>query len=316
MSATVTIIGQAVEVLPPAAYLSDAYFDARRTTVSASEIAAIIGVSPWTSRFDLWWRKASNADTQAEHAGMRRGRRLEGLVVEDFADAHPEFYVQSPVGFMASIERPWQTATPDGAVYEIEHRALGMVAGLEAKTAGSRDGWGEAGTDEIPVQYRAQALWQLDVYGVDVTYVPVWFGTDYREYVVHRDETDLAFMRARAVEFLDDLRNNRQPPVDGHVATTRRLKYLHPSVVDGEVEIPPHWLQWRATAVRDIARAKERKDRYENWIRDRLGDLRVGTVLGRKVVSRSAFTKHEFVMPEHTENRLYFSPPPKPKEED
>lgn len=309
------VFGQAVEILPPEAYLTEPYFEARRSTVSASEIATIMGIAPphWTSRFDLWWAKASGVDTRAENKGMRRGKRLEALVVEDFADAHPEFHVESPVGLLANKDRPWQTCTPDGVVFEAPGYALGApVAGLEAKTSGSREGWGEPGTDEVPAYYRAQALWQLDVLGVDVTEMPVWFGTDYRVYTIERHDKDLQLMRDHAQMFLMELETGQQPDIDAAAATTRRLQYLHPSVVDGEQELPPHWVRYRATADRDLKRAKARKAKYENLIRDRLGDMRVGTVLGKKVVSRSVFTKSETVIPEHVENRLTFTKPKPP----
>ena len=37
---------------------------------------------------------------------------------------------------------------------------------FEAKTSATYDGWGEDGSDEIPVHYRCQVLWQMDVLGV------------------------------------------------------------------------------------------------------------------------------------------------------
>jgi putative phage-type endonuclease len=330
------VFGDAVEILPPEAYLSDAYFEARRSTVSASEIATIMGIAPphWTSRFDLWWAKASGVDTRAENKGMRRGKRLEALVVADFAEAHPEFHVEFPVGLLANKDRPWQTATPDGAVFEHwsedmlrmastvpvvardVHLSSTPVAGLEAKTSGSREGWGEAGTDEVPVYYRAQAMWQLDAFGVDVTFMPTWFGTDYREYVIERDDADLEAMREAAWAFLEDLAHDRQPDIDSALATRRRLLYQHPSVTEGETEIPRHWVRFRQGAAKRAKAAKERQDYYENLIRNELGDLNIGTVDGRKVVSRSVFTKSETVIPEHVENRLYFTKPPKPSKED
>jgi putative phage-type endonuclease len=322
------VFGDAVEILPPEAYLTPAYFEARRATVSASEIATIMGLAPphWTSRFDLWWAKASGVDIRAENKGMRRGKRLEALVVEDYADAHPEFHVESPVGLLANKDRPWQTATPDGIVLEpgpdmqimvgrrMFHGSL-PVAGLEAKTSGSRDGWGEPGTDQVPVYYRAQCLWQLDVLGVDVTELPVWFGTDYREYTIERHDKDIQAMRDAAQMFLMELEQGVQPDIDAAYATTRRLQYLHPSVDAGEIEVPRHWVRFHNGAAKRVKAAKERQDYYANLIRDQLGDLQVGTVDGRKVVSRSVFTKHEYTIPEHTEHRLYFTKP-KPDKED
>lgn len=309
------------EVISAEDYLSADWYEARRKTVSASEIAIVLGLSSWGSAFDLWWLKRTGESSQEENRQMRRGRRLESLIVEDFGEEHPEFYV-SPAGLCVSVERPYQSATPDGLASECEHEALvafgdekpvarvrsagELVASVEAKSAGSRDGWGEPGTDEIPVAYRCQALWQMDVLDVQTCFVPVWFGTDYREYVVGYDADDVALMRKAAQEFLDDVDSGRQPDVDSHVATARRLKWLHPSVVDDEVELEETVVNQYRLARRLEQAAADRKRLAENRIRAALGDCARGTVGGRKVASRSVYDVKARTQEvrAHTVNRL------------
>jgi hypothetical protein len=82
---------------------------------------------------------------------------------------------------------------------------------LECKyVIGSWDGWGPDGSDEIPVHYRAQALWQLDTLGVDTTYVAAWHGAELRIYPINRDERDLRVMRTAAEMFLAQSRPTRR----------------------------------------------------------------------------------------------------------
>lgn len=296
-------------------YRSPEWYAARREGVSASEIAAVLGISPWVSRFDLWWAKQTGHDSQAENREMLRGRRYEALILEDFAEEHPEFYV-APSVTVRSVERPWQVATPDALAYETTNGELDSeehpepIAVVEAKT-GRRDHWGEPGTDDIPVHYRAQVLWQMDVLGVDVAYVPALFGDQYAEYVVERDEDDLALMREAAEEFLESVRENRTPEVDGHTATVRRLKKLHPSVEPGEVEVSRQVVaQYHAAKrLRDAAEARMRL--AENRIRAALGAHNVATVDGRKVASRSVYDVAPRVQEVRgfTVNKLTFSKP-------
>lgn len=294
-------------------YRSPEWYEIRRSGVAASEIAAVMGISPWTSRFDLWWEKQTGEQSEAENKAMRRGRRYEALILEDFADEHPEFYVRPSVT-VQNTERPWQLATPDGVAYDGAEPPWGEwddfepVAVVEAKT-GQRREWGEPGTDAIPVHYRAQVLWQMDVLGVGVAYLPVLFGDTYAEYVVEYHEADVLLMRAAAEEFLASLAANRSPAIDDSTATLRRLKYLHPDVIDGEVEVPASVVaQYHAAKrLRDAAEARMRL--AENRIRNTLGNYHVATVDGRKAASRSVYDVRERVQTvrAHTVNKLTFA---------
>jgi putative phage-type endonuclease len=274
-------------------YLSPEWYAARRDSIAASEIAAVLGLSPWVSPFDLWWLKRTGDDSQDESRGMKRGRRYEALILEDFGEEHPELYV-APSVTVRSIERPWQVATPDGLAYETTNGEIDSedhpepLAVIEAKT-GQRREWGEPGTDEIPVHYRCQVLWQMDTLGLNVAYLPVLFGDQYAEYVVEYDEDDAKFMRERAASFLGSVTDDEMPEVDDSTATARRLKKLHPEVVEGDVEIPAYIIaQYHAAKrLRDAAAARMRL--AENRIRMGLGPYNVGVCDGRKVASRSVY---------------------------
>lgn len=304
--------------LVPVEYRSPEWYAARQGCIAASEIAAVLGISPWVSPFDLWWLKRTGEDSQTENPSMRRGRRYEALILEDFAEEHPEFYVYPSVT-VRSVQRPWQLATPDGLAFEgrvsddlglLMRGDVEPVAVIEAKT-GQRWEWGEPGTDDIPVHYRAQVLWQMDVLGLNVAYLPVLFGDRYEEYVVEYHEADVAFMRSKAEDFLASLRECREPDIDDSHATARRLKRMHAEIDPGEVEVAPHVIaQYRAAKrLRDAAEARMRLN--ENRIRHALGARNVATVDGRKVASRSVYDVKERTQTvrAHTVNRLTFSKP-------
>ena len=290
-------------------YRSPDWYDARREGIAASEIAAVLGISPWVSPFDLWWSKRTGQTSQAENRGMRRGRRYEGLILEDFAEEHPELVVV-PSLTLRSIERPWQLATPDALAYTYQCDCVDpaitdddpiaaevhepncmpvLLAPIEAKT-GQRWEWGDPGTDDIPVHYRAQVLWQMDVLGTNLAHIPVLYGGDqYAEYAVDYDEHDVALMRAAAEKFLESVREDRTPDVDDHTATLRRLKKLHPSIEPGQVEVPAAVVgQYHAARrLRDAAEARMRL--AEARIRHQLGTYQTAVVDRRKVASRSVY---------------------------
>lgn len=334
MSTTLRPVGSlAKEILPVEAYRSPLWHEARLRTVSASEIAVVLGISPYQSPFDLWWAKRLGDSGLPDNAAMSRGRRAEPLVLEDFSETHPELRLES-FGLVQRIDRPWQVCTPDAVAFEAGasfvfdgahgtvERDREPVAAVEAKTAGGNqyrdDGtreWGDEGTDEIPDHYRAQAIWQADILGVPGTYVPVWLGFDYRCYYVPHDEDDAAFMREQAQAFLASLEADTPPPVDGHKATTSRLKSLHPSVVDGAAEVPPAVVRQFQVARQLRDAAAERMSLAENRLRAAIGDFKEGHVDGSKVCSRSVYDVRASVreFPAYTVNKLTVSKPRTPR---
>ena len=300
---------QSHELIPADGYRSPDWYEARRECVSASEIAVILGLAKpaWGSPFDLWWEKRTGHDSQPESDDMRKGRRFEGDVIEDFLAANPHFTVAT-VGLVANNARPWQVCTPDGLVFE---GAEEPVAVLEAKTSNERSAWGEPGTDEIPIDYRCQVMWQMDCLGLNVAYVPVWFGlADYAEYVVEYREADALLMREAAEEFLASLREDKQPDIDASFATRRRLRYLHPELTDETAEIPATLVRQyqRAKATRDAAQA--RMDLAENRIRSLIGPASKAEFIDgdgkRRTLSHSIYEVAEHVRKASTTDRINF----------
>lgn len=299
-----------VEVLPPelTGPNHSEWFEARRAGVTASEIAGIMGLSPWDSPFSIFWRKRDVLGEQDDTDATEWGRRLESLVAEKFLGLHSEFDFH-PGRLVAHKERSWQLATPDylltDATVAGEHEG-DPVALLEVKTAYSWDEWGPEGTDEVPLHYRAQVLWQLDTTGLDVAYLAVLVGgRSYREYVVAADPDDAAVMRAHAVGFLAAVESGTPPPVDGSDATLRALRILHADLDDTEAQVPTGLAESYRRAVRAARKADAHKKTVEARLRDRMGRSRVAVDRrGDKVVTRSIYTVKEHVRAESTVDKL------------
>ncbi|MFE7395679.1 YqaJ viral recombinase family protein [Streptomyces sp. NPDC057557] len=197
--------------------------------ITATEIAAVMGLSPWASRFSLWHKKAGLPTPPFEtNPAVEWGNRLEDAVAQKFADEHPELELRT-TGTWRHRDRDWQRATPD----RIAQDRL-----VEVKTSPFGDGWGPAGSDEIPIYYRCQVQWQLDTLGLGVCHVALLVsGHDYREYVIEYDETDAKVMRGAAERFLDDVRQGNRPPIDGADATYQTIRVQPVGREDVDVEI-------------------------------------------------------------------------------
>jgi putative phage-type endonuclease len=243
----------AVELLPPGTGPHDErWHELRRAGVTASEIAVVMGISPYESPFSLYWQKVNDWRWDGNEY-TSAGQHLEPSIADWWAAQNPGRVVH-PAGLYCHPERPWQLATPDRFIcdpqwhdnpfpdnpnYEYDHLLDAAIqALLECKwVAYSWDGWGEEGTDEVPVHYRAQALWQLDVLGVDEVHFAALGPGGFRSYLVRRDEADLAVMRKAGEDFVRRLIEGDPPPLDSHTATLGALKKLYPSVGTGEVEV-------------------------------------------------------------------------------
>jgi len=215
---------------------SDQWHAARANGIGGSEIAAVLGLSPHESRFSLWHRKKGLIGPVEESPQMRWGKKHEPTICDEFAELHPEAgVVPSPT--FCHPERPWQIANPD-RILSPELAATRPAALLEAKTAYDDEGWGEEGTDQIPVWYRAQCLWYLDVLGLSMCHVAVLIGlSDYREYVVEYDAAEAQLLRDAGARFMDDLAHDRRPDIDGHAATYQAIREIPDGLDPVDVEI-------------------------------------------------------------------------------
>jgi putative phage-type endonuclease len=278
------------ELLPPGAGPHDQrWHELRRQGVTASEIAAVMGISPYESPFSLYWRKVNGWQFEGNEY-TRAGQHLEASIADWwlFENGAQADLTTMHAGLYANPERPWQLATPDRIVIDIWGKDVAL---LECKwVAHSWDGWGEQGTDQVPVHYRAQCLWQADVMGVDEVHVAALGPGGFRSYVVGRDDWDLKLMRDAGAEFYRRLVEQDPPPLDSHTATLGALKQLYPSVGEGDVQIPGTLAVGYTAARMKRKEAEESIARCEAEIRDLLGSTYARAVWdGRTVASRSVF---------------------------
>lgn len=203
--------------------------------MSASKVAAVLGVSPYQSPFSLWHEMKGLAPRGETTEVQKRGHLLEAAVLDWWYDRHAVIRGTGSRQHTARLD-DWGIATLDDVV----HTMSGFV-GLEAKTTGSWDEWGQDGTDEVPAHYYAQCLWQLACDpNLSRVYVPVLGPRlDFREYVVERDDELITSVIDRCRQFYDSLEQDTPPPLDDHTATLAILRRMHPDIEDGaEVVIP------------------------------------------------------------------------------
>jgi putative phage-type endonuclease len=118
----------------------------RRRDVTASDIAALFGLSPWKSALQVWAEKTGYANDKIETALMRRGRWLEPAVLEALRESYPHDRVEKLSVYLRDPDLRLG-ATPDAMM----NRRL-----VEAKVVSRPvfDAW----NGDPPMAYQLQAL--------------------------------------------------------------------------------------------------------------------------------------------------------------
>lgn len=128
----------------------------RTTRIGASEAAAILGLSPYKTPYEVWLEKTRRIEQWTGNEATRAGQRLEPLLLD---------HAERDLGdLMRDVFVPGRGEVPIGATLDAQVVSTGEV--VECKTSGLTGGpvvgnWGEPGTDEIPESYLIQTQVQM-----------------------------------------------------------------------------------------------------------------------------------------------------------
>ncbi len=189
----------------------------RQGFIGGSDVAAILGVSPWKSPFLLYQEKIGEYRediTPEKQRVFDRGHRWEPVVVEMLADE-----LRGRGHHVDIVDRNARYTDPEhsflAAEIDLELRIDGVEVNGEIKTVhpfAARD-WGEEHTDEIPIYYAAQVQHGLMVRPRPRTVVAALIGVDdLRIHIIERDADLIAAIREREVEFWQRIQDRNPPP--------------------------------------------------------------------------------------------------------
>ncbi len=145
---------------------SQEWLDYRRTMRNASETAAVLGVSPWCTPYQLWLEKTGRSVTKA-NAAMQRGTYLEPAARAAY-EAETGNIMQPLV-----LQDGLYSASLDGMdldgelIVEIKCPYKGQASAL----------WNDITVGMVPDHYAAQIQHQLMVSGAKLAHLYVFDGT-------------------------------------------------------------------------------------------------------------------------------------------
>lgn len=176
----------------------------RQSGIGGSDLAALLGLSPYKTPFQLWQEKTGRFQPEfspEQEERMHWGNVLEDVVAKHYAElrgckvqrinaqmAHRDWPV-----IIGNVDRVRVTEGSRARWDAEAGRVLGADAVLEVKTASAfaaSDGieWGEAGTDQVPQHYWLQVQHYLGIAGLGWADLAVLFGgQQFRTYTIHAD---------------------------------------------------------------------------------------------------------------------------------
>ncbi len=288
--------------------------EARRLTLGASEIPAVIGISPYKGAFEVWLEKRGLEAPRGEDTPWQKwGLKMEPVIAEEYVDYMGETHGQ--IAFLEGDGRtsvqvkgqPW-ACTPDRLVslagYDTinDDTLLGPDAkdipmlkiGVDFKQSRFGEGYGAVGTEEVPAHIWTQCQWSMMV-----TDLPRWDvaaligGSDFRVYHLLRDTKHIRMLLTEARAFWDCVESGTEPPLDASQGAKEYLAAKFPQ--DEAVDPLPVYddndtialFQELRLVLATYKQAEERKATLENRIKFLIGDRPgVVTPLGKATWKR------------------------------
>jgi putative phage-type endonuclease len=250
------------------------FHEERLGGIGSSDAGVIVGLG-LRSRYSLW-REKVGLDAPLDLSDDDRvfwGTVLEPVVAEEFKRRHPEYRVQRKRAAVRSKQHSFAMAHLDRTVSIEGVTPINSGAGtrsmtvpLEIKTSGADGHW----TDGPPHYYHPQIQHQLACTGAPFAFVAVLLnGREYREFVIHRDQTYIDDLMAQEATFWNLVETRTEPELQDAADVIAR--FPKPS---GTIEATPEDLD-NIKLLKDARSRKNAAEKEEKIVRDILA-VRLG----------------------------------------
>lgn len=275
----------------------EAWLAERAKRLTASDAAAVLGLSPWRSRLDVWLEKRGEGQPVEETERMRLGRLLEPAILRRYA-LDCEGTVAPNETLYYSDAHPWLAATPD-AIVRHGARAIGLA---QAKATSSTSSWPEG---QPPLYYQVQAAVEMAVMDMPWDDFPTLIaGADYVCPRVERHEGAEQRILDELHEFWTQYVEQGATPPPAGEGDLRTWAKLVPPQEKKVVSLPSHALplyeRWTERKAAAAAAEREAKEALATLMALQ-GDAQVGVLPGLGLaIKRTQVTVGEKVVPGYT----------------
>lgn len=187
-------------VIKPASH--EDWLKEREYGVGASEVGAVLGLSPYETPFSLWLKKTKQVEPEPENEAMLMGHLLEDVVAKRWEMETGEKVIKASAKDIIYVhpEHDFMRATPDRVV-------RGRKKILECKTTVT-----SVDPDELYPHWLAQVQWQMYVTGIHDADLAWLVQGRYFGYAHIPYDPDFAeFMAERVTEFWKCVESGEEP---------------------------------------------------------------------------------------------------------
>lgn len=228
-------------VLVETAGLSEeAWLAYRRKGIGGSDVAALLGISPWRTARDLYYDKLNIAaveDNEGNWVALEMGHLLEPLVAKIF-ERKTGYKVYQIKKMFQHAEYPWMLADVD---YFVE-LPDGTTAILEIKTTNynARNNWWLDGEETVPVYYESQGRHYMAVMDVDRCFFCCLYGNNEEETIIREIRRDTDYEQEMVYleqYFWENYVLTKTPPPyteDGDLVLESLRRHTGPADVDAD----------------------------------------------------------------------------------
>jgi putative phage-type endonuclease len=199
------------------------WLELRRRDITASDVAAICGLSPYKTALRVWAEKCGEVAEAEDNPSMKRGRWLEAAVFSALAEEKTEWVVKRPGIYVRDTEARIG-ATPDAIALTSEGDAVVQMK-IVAKPV--FDAW----QGEPPIGYVLQTLTEAMLMDTQQAYLAAMvidvFTADLHIFPVNRHPGAEAKIRETVARFWSDVEAGRMPAAD-YARDSDLLQELYP----------------------------------------------------------------------------------------
>lgn len=214
----------------------EAWLEHRAKDITSTDVAALFGLSPYLTEFELWHRKAGKLTVEiAENERMRWGTRLESAIAEGVAEDHG--LQVEPLKCYMRVPSLKMGSSFDFKILPKEDKPAGI---LEIKNVDSwvfKKSWQDLGDNLIaPPHIELQVQHQLEVSGEDWAIIGVLVGGNTTKIAYRKRDLDIGLeIRRRVALFWKSVDENKPPKPDFERDAELITKHLYNKAVDGEI---------------------------------------------------------------------------------
>lgn len=282
---------------------TDAWYEARKTAIGASEIAAAAGLSVYQTPLEIYLRKRGELPPLEETDAMRLGKALEPVVKQEFVHhTGIQLRVEEPPMFRHP-KHAEIVATPDGIISPREDLQLapgtdlviphGEMELLETKTASWRmkGYWGGELTDAVPDQYLCQAQIQMEVCGASLCHVAVLFdGCTFKRFMVQRNDELIDLLVKAGLRLMSRVKDARPPDPDWmHSTTAGLISKICKTTTDAKIMLSDegqHRFFEAESLAKDIKDRQARRETLIAQVNYEIGGYYAGVLSDGRMVKR------------------------------